>query len=432
MEENQSSFFINIPEIIRKRFLIKLRIENSQRIYLISQIGLFFFFLLMGLDYIRYSEGKIHLGNLYFYLFLNHLGFLLFLFPIFTIRTNRKAFAAGQYKFTTFFIYTWNIFFSFMLIVLAILSLYERNSLTMYAFYIITINFGVVLLPRDRALFNLSSFFAIFSVVILLYHQDLQLLVINFLESLGLTVTCFVVSTQIFNSFVQDIIKDKTLEIKNAQIEKQKIRGDELLNNILPEEIANELKSKGFVKPRHFSNATIMLIDIKDFSNISKSLTTNGLIDMLDHCFKNFDRITSKHRLEKIKTIGDAYLCVDGVPESNATHPNDCIEAAREILGFLYEWKVEQMKKNELFFEVRIGIHSGPLIAGVVGDVKFVFDVWGDAVNITARVETSGEAGRINISQTTYDLVKNKFKCIHRGKISAKNLDSMDMYFVDI
>jgi class 3 adenylate cyclase len=173
-----------------------------------------------------------------------------------------------------------------------------------------------------------------------------------------------------------------------------------------------------------------MMLDFKDFSGISRSLTPEGLIAKLDYCFKNFDRITAIYRLEKIKTMGDGYLCVGGVPKSNQTHPFDCIEAAYEMLTFLEEWKTEQMSLNELYFEARIGIHSGPVIAGVVGDKKFAFDLWGDAVNIAARLESSGETGKINISQTTYDLVKHKIACTHRGKIPIKNQEPINMYFV--
>src|SRR5690606_37492906 len=206
------------------------------------------------------------------------------------------------------------------------------------------------------------------------------------------------------------------------KIKKEKKRADKLLHNILPREIATELKTRGVVKPRHFSSATVMMIDFVGFSKLSKSLTPEQLIADLDICFKKFDCISANHNLEKIKTIGDAYLCVGGVPESNTTHPVDCIEAAIEIIAFLEAWKAEKILSRESFFECRIGIHTGPLVAGVVGDKKFAFDVWGDTVNITARIESASEPGKINISETTYELIKQKYECIPRGKIEIKNL----------
>lgn len=432
MKKTQNSFFISIPEIIRKRILILLRIENSRRIYVLSIIGFSFFFLFLILDYIRYTDGKIQLWNLYFYLFLNHLAFVLFVFPIITIRVKHKAFAIGRFKYITFFIYTWTLFLGVMIITMAILSLIDRGSLTMYALYIIIANLALIMRHQDRVLLNLTSFLVISFSIIPLYQDNFEALFIHLLEAIGITITSFVVSTVIFNAYVRQVYTDKMLEIKTAEIEKEKNRSNTLLNNILPEEIAKELKEKGTVKPRHFSSATIMLIDFKNFSTISKSLTTERLIAVLDFCFKKFDHISSKYNLEKIKTMGDAYLCVGGVPESNATHPFDAIGAAREILTFLEEWKTTQIANNEPYFEGRIGIHTGPVIAGVVGEKKFVFDIWGDAVNITARVETSGESGKINISQTTYNLIKQKYKCIPRGEISTKNQEPLKMYFVEV
>jgi len=423
--------FTFVPESIRIEVLRKLRISNGKRIYVISVIGFFFAFLLLGLDYIRYNDEKLLPGSIYFYLFLNHLGFFLFIFPIITIRMNQEAFAAGRYKYGRFFIYTWAIFLGVMLITMAILTFSARTSLSIYFVYIIIANFGLLMVHLDRVLLNGVSFLAISVAILFLFFGELEIFVVNLMEALGVTVVSFVVSTQIFNAFIRQVIADKLLEEKNTEIAEEKKRGDELLYNILPKEIANELKATGKVEARQFSSATIMLLDFKNFSGISRSLTPEGLIAVLDYCFKNFDRITEVHRLEKIKTIGDAYLCVGGLPKTNQTHPYDSIKAAREMLAFLKQWKVEQMALNEPFFEARIGIHSGPVIAGVVGDKKFVFDMWGDAVNIAARVESSGEVGKINISQTTYDLVKHKITCRHRGKIPIKNQEPLDMYFVE-
>ena len=431
MEKLQGNYFVLVPHSLRKRLLMKLRIENGHRIYIMSIVGFFFFFLFMVLDYMRYAEGKISAGNVYWYLFINHIFFLFFIFPILTIHIKREAFAIGRFKYGKLFIYTWTLFLGVILITMAILSLIDRGALTMYSIYIIIANFGLLMLHQDRVLLNTVSFLIILVAIFLLYLQQHELLFIYILEAVGVTVTSFAVSTQMFNAYVREVYLDKLLEDKNEKIEMEKERGDELLHNILPLDIAEELKANGYVKPRHFSSATIMLIDFKNFSLISRSLTTDQLIADLDHCFKQFDQITTKYQLEKIKTIGDAYLCAGGIPESNASHPFDTIEAAREILSFLYDWKIEKTTLNEPYFEGRIGIHTGPVIAGVVGDKKFAFDVWGDAVNIAARIEANGEAGKINISNTTYELIKHKYTCTHRGKITIKNHKPVHMYFVE-
>ena len=431
MQYKAKQLFIPIPGMLRVEVLQKIRVSNAKRIYVLSLIGFIFAFLLLGLDYIRYSNGKLFSDNQYFYLFLNHLGLFLFIFPILTILFNRDAFYSGLYRYGRFFIYTWTLFLGAMFLTMAILTFSVRTSLSIYFIYIIVANFGLLMVHLDRVLLNGSSLLVISVAILYIFYDDLELLVSNLMEAFGVTVVSFVVSTQIFNAFLMKVISDKSLEEKNAEIAKEKKRGDELLSNILPEEIATELKITGRVKPRHFSSASILMLDFKDFSIISRTLTTEGLIAKLDYCFKNFDRISTKYGLEKIKTIGDAYLCVGGVPIANQTHPFDCILAAREMLAFLEDWKKEQIIQNEPYFEARIGIHSGPVIAGVVGDKKFVFDVWGDAVNVANRMETSSEAGKINISHTTYNLVKHKFSCSNRGKIPIKNQEPINMYFVE-
>ena len=152
---------------------------------------------------------------------------------------------------------------------------------------------------------------------------------------------------------------------------------------------------------------------------------------LLDYYFKSFDQIIEKHQLEKIKTIGDAYMCVGGLPEENPNHALNVLKAAVEIQTWLMEEKLEKEKKGVPFFEARIGIHTGPLVAGIVGSKKFAFDVWGDTVNVAARLESGGKAGKINISASTYHLIKDYFTCQFRGKIPIKNWGEVEMYFVE-
>ena len=430
MNAIQDTYFHTVPEDISKRLNLKLRIDNGQRIYAISMLALFFFCLFMGLDYIRYTEDKLVSGTIYFYLFLNHLAFLLFIIPVLVIRFNREGFASGQYRYVSLFMYTWTILLGIMLLSMAILSLIDRDSMAMYSVYIIIANFGLILIHSDRLLLNSISFLIIVVAVFLIFNGNLELLVINLMEATGITLVSFVVSTQIFNAYVVEIYSDQLLEEKSAQIEKEKKRGDTLLGNILPKDVARELMASGSVEPRQYKSATVMFIDFKDFVSISQSLTTNELIVKLDYCFKNFDRIAARHRLEKIKTIGDAYFCAGGIPEINDTHATDCVEAALEIMRFLRQWKTEQIAADRPYFEARIGIHTGPVITGVVGETKFAYDVWGDTVNIAARIEAISEPGKINISKTTYDLVKDSYQCEQRETIALKSMGPLEMYYV--
>jgi adenylate cyclase len=215
-----------------------------------------------------------------------------------------------------------------------------------------------------------------------------------------------------------------------AQLEAERRKSDELLLNILPEKIADELKQTGKVKPVHYESASVLFTDFKDFTKIAEQLTPEELFDELDYCFSFFDMVCETHNLEKLKTIGDSYMCVAGIPLPKATHAIDAVLAALQMKTFIDWRKLEKSQSNHSYWEIRIGIHSGPLLAGVIGQKKFSYDVWGDTVNTASRMESSSVAGAINISQATYELVKDFFECEYRGEIVAKNKGSIDMYFV--
>jgi adenylate cyclase len=215
------------------------------------------------------------------------------------------------------------------------------------------------------------------------------------------------------------------------KIREEKKRSDELLLNILPAEVANEIKLNGHSKPKTFSMVTVMFTDFKDFTDVSQKISAELLVAELDYCFSAFDKLLQKYKIEKIKTVGDAYLCASGLPVSSHTHATDMVSAAIEIRNFMAERKKEKEAKGEIPFELRIGIHTGPVVAGIVGVKKYAYDIWGDTVNLAARMEENSEVGKVNISGSTYELVKDQFKCDYRGKIMAKNKGEIDMYFAE-
>jgi adenylate cyclase len=213
-------------------------------------------------------------------------------------------------------------------------------------------------------------------------------------------------------------------------LNQERRKSDLLLLNVLPESIATELKRNDRVEPLHYESASVMFTDFVGFTRIAEAMNPQRLIAELDACFREFDRIARRHNLEKIKTIGDAYMAVGGVPASNNTHAMDCVLAAIEIRRFMEEMRREKESRGETYWQLRIGINTGPLVAGVIGCEKFAYDVWGDTVNTASRMESSGEAGRINISSSTFEKVRDFFECEYRGKISAKNKGEIAMYFV--
>jgi class 3 adenylate cyclase len=216
----------------------------------------------------------------------------------------------------------------------------------------------------------------------------------------------------------------------NKTIEKEKNLSNSLLLNILPAETAVELKENGKVLAKKYELVTVLFTDFEGFTNYSENLSTEKLVESIDYYFSKFDEIIEKYDLEKIKTIGDSYMCAGGLPFPTSDHASKIILAAIEIIDFVEQSK-HRLLDNQINFMVRIGINSGSIVAGIVGTKKFAYDIWGDTVNIASRMESNSETGKINISENTYHLVKDQFDCTYRGEIEVKSKGMMKMYFVE-
>ncbi|HMQ46809.1 MAG TPA: adenylate/guanylate cyclase domain-containing protein [Saprospiraceae bacterium] len=221
------------------------------------------------------------------------------------------------------------------------------------------------------------------------------------------------------------------VKARTAELEAEKQKSEELLLNILPLEMADELKQFGAAKAKRHDLVTVMFSDFKGFSIISEQMTPEALVAEIDFCYRAFDEITDKYGLEKIKTIGDAYLCVGGIRNCDSDEALRVILAALEIQAFMEGIAIERGIQGIPCFEARIGIHTGPVIAGIVGIKKFAYDIWGATVNLASRMETYGEVGRVNISGSTYELVKPYFQCQYNGVFSENGSSSIDMYLVE-
>ena len=227
-----------------------------------------------------------------------------------------------------------------------------------------------------------------------------------------------------YSGIIRDITEKKKAELI---ILNEKKKSDELLLNILPRQVADELKSKGRALTKRYDNVTILFTDFKDFTLLASSISPIKLVKELNEIFSHFDDILGRFQIEKIKTIGDAYFAACGLPEENKNHAFQCIEAVKQMFKYLEK----RNKKNEIQWEMRAGIHSGSVVAGVVSKKKYAYDLFGDTVNTASRMEANGEVGKINISETTYELVKEKYNCFHRGQINAKGKGNLNMYFVE-
>lgn len=241
-------------------------------------------------------------------------------------------------------------------------------------------------------------------------------------------------------------IEEKKIQIerKNTQIlqEKEKVleqqkllfiekeRAEKWLNNALPSQAVTELKVHGKVPAKAFDSVSILFTDVVGFSKISDSITPSRLVDRLDVLFRKFDQIIKANNLEKIKTIGDAYMAVGGLPEQNSTHAIDTCIAGLQIQHYMQSKKTEAISNQKDFWEIRLGINSGPVTAGIIGSLKMAYDVWGSAVNQAQRMEMLGAVGAVTISEHTFKLVEPYFECIHRGKAQMKSMELIDRYEV--
>lgn len=228
----------------------------------------------------------------------------------------------------------------------------------------------------------------------------------------------------------RDAVLDELNQARTA-VDAERSKSDRLLHLMFPESIAAELKDRQQVQPRYYESATIFLADFKSFTQLTEGLEPAGLVKELNQHFSRFDDISVQNRLEKLKTIGDAYLCVGGLPEANRTHPLDACIAALQFQAWLVRYNQQRERFRLPRWDLRIGINTGSVVAGVVGKHKFTYDIWGDAVNITQRLEAACDPGRINVSGSTHHRIQALFECEPRGLLDAKNKGAIDMYFVN-
>ncbi len=237
-------------------------------------------------------------------------------------------------------------------------------------------------------------------------------------------VLLFLIALLIFRNYR---IKVKT----NHKLDQQKAEIEQLVLNILPSEIANELKLNGQATPRNYESVSVMFTDFKDFTVHADKLAPQELVKELNTCFMAFDDIIEKYKLEKIKTIGDSYMCAGGIPTPDEKHAENIVNASLEVQQFIVQNNKRRTAQGLEPWDLRIGIHTGPVLAGVVGKKKYAYDIWGSTVNIASRMESNGVPGQVNISASVYEIIKDNFICSYRGKIYAKNVGEIDMYFVE-
>jgi class 3 adenylate cyclase len=282
----------------------------------------------------------------------------------------------------------------------------------------LSISVFTFLLPLFSVIVYVFSFL-VFLLCLLQFQTDSNILSGNLINSSIITLLSATYSFINFRNKKREIEQSITIREQNKEIER-------LINNILPTSIVAEIKKEGKTAPKYLDNVTIGFIDFVSFSKIASHVTPEFIVTKLNHFFSEFDAIIKNHKLEKLKTIGDGYMFAGGLftEDSQLT---EMLDASKEITEFLM-----RTPKDTFEWKIRIGIHTGPVVAGIIGEWRFIYDVWGDTVNIAARLESASEPNRVNVSHTVYELTKQKFSFEHRGILPVKNMDPIDMYFLKI
>jgi adenylate cyclase len=348
---------------------------------------------------------------------------------LFLLHLGTGLLFAGFYYFSRFKNIYRGLYWPFVAVILAFLfinSLFNAGSAGGAHYYFIpALVIGIILSARSSRTVVVFAVFGVTTAALYLVEQRQPGWITQHASPLEKALD--VRTNFLFVQFLTGVL----VVVLTRNLNQERAKSDSLLLNILPAAVAEELKTNDSVSPRHYEGASVLFTDFVGFTQIAEGMTPEQLIAELDACFSRFDAIARTHKLEKIKTIGDSYMAVGGVPAPNRTHAVDSVLAALEIQRAMIELAAKKSAQNQPCWQLRLGIHTGPLVAGVIGREKFAYDVWGDTVNTASRLESSGVAGRINISGATYELVKDLFVCEYRGKISAKNKGEIDMYFVN-
>ena len=411
----------------------KLSTISEVLLYLIPAISLFF---TAFIHYIFFEKTKVWLISLFALTLINYVILILkipeveFTFFILTVgallhgfiriiislyRKQKGAWIIGAGI-------LFSILFSFFILVIGIIGGINIDSNTLMGqIFVFGLALSIMSIPLSMSIYQAWSFSNL--------NKDLSKQLVQVKTLSEKTIQQEQEKKQILENQKAEL--EIKVEERTFQLKEEKKKSDDLLLNILPEEVAEELKQKGFAEAQLVEEVTVLFTDFKGFTAMAEQLSPKDLVHDIHECFSEFDRIMSKYGIEKIKTIGDAYMAAGGLPTPNTTHAKDVVNAALEIAAFIETGKALKIAKGLPYFEIRIGVHTGPVVAGIVGIKKFAYDIWGDTVNTASRMESSGEIGKVNISETTYPLVKNEFTCKYRGEIEAKGKGKVKMYFVE-
>jgi class 3 adenylate cyclase len=424
MQSIYKFFSRRIALAYRQEFDARLFRYNLEKTFLMCFVALLFVLLMLPLQYWRFQDGSIFIRIDFQFFLLLHLLLSLLIFPLLVSKKMVKRLHSNQ-KVKRFPVITITVvIMSVALLGIDFLTLGIRKTTTTYPIFILFINSVIVMSHRNRWAFNLLGLGVIVAMIFYTCKGSEVVTFINILQSLAITVTAFVIGTHQLNSEIRQFTFEKLLT-------EQQQKSDDLLLNILPESIVVELKENGKVKAQGFENVSIMFCDFVNFSKICQQYPAETLVETLNFYFKKFDEIIDFYPIEKIKTIGDAYLCTAGVPSPTTAHATHILNAAIDIRHFIVTEGERRKKNNQLYFDIRIGIHSGKVVAGIVGTKKFAYDIWGDAVNVAARLQNAAAVNGILLSENTLQYLDNQHAITFKAEMELKNIGAVKLYEVE-
>jgi class 3 adenylate cyclase len=315
----------------------------------------------------------------------------------------------------------------------ALLVYATYGSVTLYVTYILVANWAMAMNKTERILFNSSCVAIMLPFVLLTNVQDTEAVIIRSYEVFFFTVIAFIFDT--FDSRLQEnnFLHEKTVVQEKSRLEVEKSRVDRLLLSVLPAHITRELLEKGKVEAREFENVTILFTDFVGFTETSEKMMPQDLLGELNYIFQEFDQISSRYGIQKIKSIGDAYMAIGALGAASSKTVLETVFAALEMQDFVERYSKIREARRLPAFHMRVGIHSGPVIAGIVGQSNFQYDIWGDTVNVASRLEQKGTPGRINISESVYLIAQSHpaLNFVPRGAVKVKGKGEIHMWYVE-
>ena len=403
-------FQLNLEKDTRNSFIESLALESSKFLPLAGILALVAWLPFISLDSKLYPD----LPLLPLRLGLTISGIIVLLVTVFWDKEKRDKYGIRLLMIPLLYI---------QIATPLITGLTDSNPFYVSGLSIVIMIMPVVPVPLSYSIKILGLSAAIYSIFIFTHGvYDTRFLYI--IQNLSAAYIASAVFSLLTNRIrMEKFHKERDIEDNLEQVQR-------LLENVLPKEVAIELQMFGSAEPIKYQSATVMFTDFEGFTKQTKDLSPDQLLEELDSAFSYFDLVTGQYHLEKLKTIGDSYMCVGGIPTPNLTHSVDSILAAIEMRDFIHQAQEIKARLGVDFWGIRIGIHTGPLVAGVIGKKKFAYDVWGDTVNMASRMEEHGLSGQINISATTWHTAKNFFECVSRGKVNMKHIGMVEMFSV--